>query len=137
MKVIVCVEDRGGMLFNGRRLSRDRLVTLDMLVEACRERRTIEPFSAKLFRGNMTSVHPVENLWEEEGCRGTCLVETSSLKGKEDQIDTLVIYRWNKCYPFDMALRIDLDRYQLEETCEFPGYSHEKITKETYRRKEA
>ena len=68
MKVLICVEERGGTLFNGRRTSSDRNVSRDMLREAGSllpegrllspeavmaegKRLWISPFSKKLFRG--------------------------------------------------------------------------------------
>ena len=33
MQIIVCVDDRGGMLFNKRRQSRDRVLIADVLSE--------------------------------------------------------------------------------------------------------
>lgn len=136
MKVLVCVEDRGGMMFNGRRQSRDRLVTLDMLVEAGKDKLYITPFSEKLFRGNMESIRMTGDLFELAGKNATILVEDHDLYGTEELVDTLVIYRWNRVYPYDMTLAIDLEQYEKVTVTEFAGYSHDLITKETYVRKD-
>ncbi len=134
MKVIVCIEDRGGMMFNKRRGSRDRLVSLDMLVEAGAGRLYIEPYSEKLFRGNEESVHVVDNVLEETPEDGCCLVEDRDLAGSEDKIDTLIIYRWNRVYPYDRQLDIDMGRYERIGQVEFAGYSHDCVTKDMFRR---
>lgn len=133
MKVFVCIEDRGGMMFNNRRESRDRLVVLDMLVEAGAKRLYISPFSEKLFEGNMRSVLVSRYPFEEVPEDGNLFVEDQDLKGYEDRIDTLVVYCWNRVYPYDRMLDIDLSRYDLVEEKDFAGYSHDRITKKTYR----
>ena len=47
MKVIVCIDDNKGMLFNARRQSRDRAVIEDIMSES--EKVWIHTFSEKLF----------------------------------------------------------------------------------------
>ena len=48
--------------------------------------------------------------------------------------DKLVIYRWNRQYPADMRWDVDPAEagFTLTERHEFPGSSHETITKEVY-----
>ena len=133
MKVFVCIEDRGGMMFNNRRESRDRLVTLDMLVEAGAGKLYISPFSEKLFEGNKQSVMVTRFPFEDVPEDGCLFVEEQDLAGYEDLIDTLVIYCWNRVYPYDRVLDIDLSRYEQVDEKDFAGYSHDRITKKTYR----
>ena len=49
MIVIVCTEDRGGMLFNNRRVSKDRTVIQKILELSEGKKLWIHPFSEKLF----------------------------------------------------------------------------------------
>jgi len=49
MILIVCVEKNGGMLFFGKRLSRDRILTEKILSETKNSRLVLTPYSAKLF----------------------------------------------------------------------------------------
>lgn len=51
-----------------------------------------------------------------------------------DRITEVVVYRWNRSYPGDFHLDLDLNQWRLVQTTEFAGYSHEKITKEIYRK---
>ena len=46
----------------------------------------------------------------------------------------IVLYRWNRHYPSDVTWEPDLASmgFALTETIEFPGTSHEKITREVY-----
>ena len=48
----------------------------------------------------------------------------------------IVIYRWNRHYPSDIRWEPDLEGlgFVLQETTQFPGTSHEKITREVYAR---
>ena len=66
--------------------------------------------------------------------RDFCFVENKALKDWEEQIDTIIVYRWNRVYPADTYLDIDLSGWQLVSTGEFSGASHERITKEVYRK---
>ena len=164
MKVLICVEERGGTLFNGRRQSSDRNVSRDMLREAGSllpdgkliapeealkdgKRLWISPFSKKLFRGKNDYLvivdDPLREATEDEahekrfmgGQTITVFVEDLPLAPYKEQIRELVLYRWNRTYPFDRKLDIDLSEYQLAETMQLAGFSHDLITKERYIRK--
>ena len=50
MNLIVCLDDRNGMMFNGRRQSRDRADIEDILRD-CAGRLCIEGYSEPLFAG--------------------------------------------------------------------------------------
>lgn len=137
MIVIVCTEDRGGMLFNNRRVSKDRTVIQKILELSEGKKLWIHPFSEKLFEQE----HPEnccvdENFLEKAGEGDICFVENQSLKGTEGRIEKLIVFGWNRAYPFD--LKLDLDLEQMEKTAEeeFAGYSHEKITRLQYRKKD-
>ena len=49
MNLIVCIDDRGGMLFNRRRQSSDRYVTERILDMARDGRLLVNSYTAKLF----------------------------------------------------------------------------------------
>ena len=135
MTVIVCLDDRGGMLFNNRRQSRDRVLTADALslAESEGKKLYICGFSQRLFEGNEGSVIIDEDFLEGKDGR-ICFVENRALAPYADVIDRLIVYRWNRTYPFDKAIDIDPSArpWRLGSTEEFAGYSHEKITKEIY-----
>ena len=61
-------------------------------------------------------------------------METDDLAQAE--LDELVIYRWNRRYPADRRLRfLPQERGMvLIERTEFAGYSHERITREIWRK---
>ena len=92
MIVIVCTEDRGGMLFNNRRVSKDRTVIQKILELSEGKKLWIHPFSEKLFEQE----HPEnccvdENFLEKAGEGDICFVENQSLKGTEGRIEKLIV----------------------------------------------
>ncbi len=132
MQVIVCLDDRNGMLFNHRRQSRDREVLKEILKDAEGKRLWIRPFSQKLFQGTENRVQISDSPLDAASPGETCFVEDLSLAGWEDSIESLTVYRWNRHYPGDFFLDLDLSGWRLVSRREFSGNSHEKITKEVY-----
>ena len=132
MKVIVCVDDRGGMMFNKRRLSRDREVIKDILSGLVGEKLCMDRYSASLFEeaGEMILVDEEFLAYAEKN--EVCFVEDKALTPYIDRIDTVTVYRWNRCYPADFYLDLELDKWKKVHVSEFGGNSHEKITKEIY-----
>ena len=55
MKLILCVDDKGGLAFNHRRQSRDRVLNERILMHCGMHRLWISPYTAKLF-GEDTAV---------------------------------------------------------------------------------
>ena len=134
MTVIVCVEDRGGMLFMKRRVSRDRILIEDVTREAGDAIIYISDFSETLFSESDASVMAVSNplLSAEEG--DFVFVENFGIMEHVKKIERLIIYKWNRTYPFDFSLDVIPEEcgFKLESSSDFEGYSHEKITKEIY-----
>ena len=60
--------------------------------------------------------------------------ETAESEMIYEKIDTLIIYRWNRVYPYDRKLDIDMGRFERTGRIEFAGYSHDCVTKDTFRR---
>lgn len=129
MRVALCIDDYGGMLFNNRRQSRDRVLLADLLREADGRLR-IHPFSEKLIPDAASS----EDYLTAAGDADLCFVEKDSLAAFASAIDEVILYRWNRHYPADTYFDLDLTAFRLVEATEFVGSSHEKITKERYKR---
>ncbi len=128
MDIIVCLDDKGGMLFNKRRQSKDRAVLEDIktLPYKCI---AIDAFSEKLF-ADSTAAYRV-------GKEGDALfVENRSVKELIGDCGRIVIYKWNRVYPSDFTFDVDLSHegFILASTKDFAGKSHEKITREIYER---
>ena len=159
MRIIVCVDNRMGMCFNGRRVSRDRVVSGDILEMTRENVLWMAPGAEKLFaealkakeeedqefgRGKkIQNAGRMENekMWkidrdflEKAKAEDFCLVEAENLTGSEEKIEEIVLYKWNRDYPADLFFKVDLSKWKLKERKEFSGYSHEKITREIYSR---
>ena len=128
MKLIVCLDDNNGMMFNKRRQSRDR-VLIENALELCKgEKIYINEYSAKLFPEN--TVEMFENI--EQIGNSFCFAEDFNVN--EEHVDEIIVYKWNRVYPADTYFNIDLKNWNLIESVDFEGSSHEKITREIYRR---
>lgn len=145
MNVMVCIDDQNGMQFGGRRQSRDRRVTEDMIkmAEKTGTHLWISPFSEKLFQEaasqgliseTLGSLQVDTAFLEKAAEQDYCFVENAPLQPLAGRISSVTVYRWNRKYPADTWLDIDLTEWTKESTEDFAGYSHEKITKEVYRK---
>ncbi|MGN0964466.1 MAG: ribonuclease Z [Dysosmobacter sp.] len=133
MIAVVCVDDRNGMLFHHRRQSQDRLLREDLL-SRCPGRLWMNAYSAKLFTGHEVRLAVNEDFLSLAGPEEWCFVEDRPLAPHLDRLEGLVVYRWNRAYPADVHLDLDLSDFQLESGQDFSGSSHETITREIYRR---
>ena len=134
MTAFFCVDDRMGMLFNHRRQSRDRTVCADILAQTGDAGLCVTPYTAKLFEPfPEAQVAACEDPAAAAAPDGFCFLEDPAAI-PDHSLDRIVLYRWNRHYPSDARFPIDLSEpaWQLTETSEFPGSSHEKITKEVY-----
>ena len=134
MTVVVCVSNNGGMLFNKRRQSKDRLLIENLYLLA--EGATIytNVFSSVLFEKSNAAFVAVENPLDKASEGDFVFCENFSLKAYEHKITDLVIYKWNRDYPADTYLDISPEQVgmSLTQTIDFQGSSHEKITREIW-----
>ena len=63
---------------------------------------------------------------------GLCLLELQDPEAALERADRLVLYRWGRHYPADRRLDLPPAGWRLEGQTEFPGRSHDMITKEIY-----
>ena len=134
MTAIVCVDDRGGMLFNRRRQSQDRLLQEDLLREAGGRPLWMNGYSLGQFSSPPPNIRCAEDFWEQAGPGELCFAEDRDPGAWADRVEAAVVYRWNRRYPADLYCTLPLEGWTLERREEFAGSSHEKITKEVYRR---
>lgn len=137
MKVIVCLDESNGMLFNKRRQSQDVLVRQDIMNHLYGSKLWMNDYSLKQFKDEICpSIMADEDFLEKADVDDYCFVENLPLASYEQKISTLIIYGWNRRYPADFYFDIDLQNWEMTEEIEFIGNSHEKITKTTYIRKD-
>ncbi len=130
MKIIVCLEDNNGMMFNQRRLSSDAIVTQRILDMASDEKLWMNEYSAGLFKGADIAVCPDFLAQAEAG--HYCFVENNDIAPYADRIEQIIIFRWNRRYPSDKKFAFSLEGWSMVDTQEFAGKSHDRITQEVY-----
>ena len=130
MKLIVCLDDNNGMLFGGRRQSRDIKVLQD--IETLTERICMSPFSKPLFEETAMQTYVDEKFLEHAGMGDFCFVENKNVLPYIEKIEQLIIYKWNRKYPSDVQFQVPLSEWILIEKYEFSGNSHERISREIY-----
>ena len=130
MEWMICVDDQNGVCFNNRRQSRDRVVTADMAASAV-GRLVMTPYTAKLFEEYADRITVAEQPLAVAADGDTCVWEFPPPEGITP--DKVTVYRWNRLYPADgyFALPSGLT---LQSRTHFEGYSHERITKEVWKR---
>ena len=127
MTLYICLDDRNGLQFNKRRQSRDAVVLEDIRSHLTGPL-AIEPFSEKLIR---EAEIPFVLLPEDAADLFLERIPTEEILADCAKV---VIYRWNRHYPADVRWEPDLLQrgFALADAAEFPGKSHEKITREVY-----
>lgn len=136
MIMIAFVDDKKGMMFNHRRQSRDQAVT-ERIQKICEGKRLWMNLYSEQIYGSLKGVDIiVENdFLSMAGSGEVCLVESDSLMPFAENIELVILYRWNRTYPADVYLDLDLSQWERKEQHEFRGSSHEKITEEKYERR--
>ena len=132
MTLIVCLDDKCGMLFNRRRQSRDICVSNRILEITSGNPLYINEYSKNLFPENACFV--TDDLFCDLEMKVFAFAECEISENILDRVDRLIIYRWNRCYPSDVTFPMALVNKQFRKinAYEFSGNSHELITEEVY-----
>ena len=135
MRLIVCLDDRNGMLFGGRRQSRDRAVTERILTLTAGSKLWMNEYTAILF-SDESGIFVDEMFLDRAEKTDFCFVEDKQILPVADKIEQIVAFKWNRHYPADTYFPFSLDAspWKMLQTEEFAGNSHEKITMEVYTR---
>lgn len=130
MHLVICLDDRNGMMFNKRRLSSDKAVC-QRIADYAEGKLWMNSYSAKLFEQYPVCVD--EDFLEKAGEGDICFTESPDFTEFDEKIQSITVYRWNRTYPADKKLPADyFCEWQLMESFDFPGNSHERITEEKY-----
>ena len=139
MRIIVAVDDGGGLMFNRRRQSQDRVLRERILRLSDGARLWMNAYTRKQFEDAAAGQIQVDEDFLQKAADGDyCFVENAPVLPALDRVERVILFRWNRAYPSDMKFDLDLSAppWTLAETDEFPGSSHEKITEEVYVREE-
>lgn len=133
MNVIVCLDDKNGMLFNKRRQSSDDVLCSRVLTIVGENRLYTDPYSAPLF-ADAQNLCVAEDFLDRCGEEDWCFVEKAQLLNHIDRIHKLIIYRWNRVYPRDTLFPAAefAERWTLVSREDFVGKAHDQITEEIY-----
>ena len=133
MHLIVCLDDRDGLSFAGRRQSMDRLLRSRMIERVGNAKLRMNGYSSRQFENLPTNVLVDEDFLAKAGEEDYCFVENVDIADYTDKIRTVIIYRWGRIYPSDVKFpnQILSPEKKISAT-EFAGYSHDKITEEVY-----
>ena len=137
MKLIVCVDDRMGVMFNKRRQSKDAKVREDILAMLEEGKKLfVSPYTEKQFLPEeQEKIYVSETFLSEATEEDICFIEDSDVSELADKIERIVLYRWNRHYPSDKYFTLDLSNYELVSSVDFVGNSHPEMLKEEYRKK--
>ncbi len=131
MNIIVCLDDKNGIQFNKRRLSRDSVLCDRILAMTKDATLWMNAYSAKLFSSDSIKVD--EQFLDSAGSGDYCFVEDDAFLPFSGQFETVIVYRWNRLYPSDVKIDTDfLSEMKLVGSVDFKGSSHERITEEIY-----
>ena len=133
MIVMVCVDDKNGMMFNKRRQSQDRLLRQHMLELAGDKKLWMNAYSRKQFpKEDESRIAVAEHGFQNIRSGEYCFLEDEDPAQYKEQIEELILFHWNRIYPADLFCTLDLSEWKRKTTEEFAGSSHEKITQEWY-----
>lgn len=135
MKIIICLDQNNGISFNNRRQSQDKKVIMDVKEILGDKELLVSEYSVSLFTSFDIPIKKCSNLLEEANDTDYVFVESIDVNQYTENINELIIYRWNRSYPFDTTFNIDLSEFSLVSQTDFIGSSHKRITKEIYVKK--
>lgn len=135
MKIIVCLSDNKGMLFNNRRQSSDEEVITKILELTKGSKLWMNNYSSKLFP-KLDNINISDNFINEAGENDYCFIENNEIP--KEKITGIIIYYWNRNYPADTFFNFEIKKNCFKKICSmnFIGHSHKEITEEIYIKKE-
>lgn len=134
MILLVCLDQRDGIRFNHRRQSADRCVT-ERILRLVRDRKLyVQETSAPLFPQERIAVS--SDLSALAASDDFYFFEYGDALHFADKVEKLIVFRWDKVYPADETFPMAYfrERFSQTETDTFPGYSHDMIIQEVYKR---
>ena len=131
MNIIVCLDDKNGMMFHQRRQSTDRELRKHILRFVAEGRLWMSPYTSSQFSELPDGVKVEESFLSLATGQDYCFVESGDWEQFSEKVDRIVVYRWNRSYPADVYFpEMELTRRKLVSREDFAGYSHDKITQE-------
>lgn len=127
MILAICVDDKLGIRFGGRRQSKDRALR-QRLLELSGGKLRMSEYSSRQFEA---TVYSGSDYLSGAKNGDWCFAEDTAFEAYSDNIEKIILFRWNRTYPADEHFRFP-GKWRLETAEDFPGSSHERITQEVY-----
>ena len=133
MKITICIDKSGGILFGGRRLSQDSVLRGKLLALVSDGKLLMNEYSGKQFEEN-EKIRITEDFLLSPDESDICFIENN--KVPIDEVTELYLFNWNRDYPADTYFEFNPKElgFKRERKEDFVGSSHKKITLEVYRR---
>lgn len=132
MTVIVCLDDKGGMMFGARRQSQDSVLRDRILNDNMGRKLYMNEYSYKMFSQNTENYAICDNNFlsvsDEDD---VCFVENVDIRPYAEKITKIIVYRWNRVYPATMYFQFPNGDWKLVSRSDIGGSSHD-ITEEIY-----
>lgn len=133
MHIFVCLDQKNGMMFFGKRQSKDRFLRAHMLKSIGASSLWMNSYSAGQFE-DLTAQICISEAFLEKAQKGEyCFVEDQNIWCWAPLIEDIIVYRWNRVYPADLFFPEKLlSGRKMVHSEVFTGYSHDEIIREVY-----
>lgn len=134
MRLIVCLDDANGMLFRGRRQSKDRALRDRILQITEGTFLWMNGYSFRQFEQMEENIRISESFLEEAGEDDYCFLESEDILPYVHRVRQLIVYRWNELYPSDETFPMEHFTGVMKKHSEYAyaGNSHSVIIEEIY-----
>ena len=133
MKLVVCLDENNGIKFFGKRQSQDELQRKNLFELIGNLKLFLTEYSYNLYKDIEFNFEIIDENTEIIK-NSVFLYEGDFLEKFLPSVDEIIVYFWNRDYPFDETFDEFLqDCWKEIETFEFKGKSHEKITRKILR----
>lgn len=135
MIVIAFVDDSGGMMFNHRRQSQDKIALQKIVDLTAGSTLWVSEYTASLF-AELDAPHLQADIhFLDKAMPGEfCMVEEANVQPFSCFIEKIILFHWNRAYPSDKKFPLDIHsgKWRCVSQENFAGSSHEKITMEVF-----
>lgn len=133
MKIAICVDKSGGILFGGKRLSQDSVLRSKLLELTGDGKLLMNEYSAKQFEIN-EKIYVCDNFLLSAKKNDICFIENTDVPIND--VSVIYLFNWNRDYPADAYFEFEPkeSNFKRIKKEDFVGSSHKKITLEVYRR---
>lgn len=133
MKLIFCIDNKNGMMFFGKRQSQDSVLRAWIMNHTKGSKLWMSSYSAKQF--NDQAGYIVDDKYMQSATVGDyCFIEDKEYS--LDNVSEIILCKWNRRYQADKVFSIDLktNGFKKVSSEDIQGFSHDKITIETYKK---